>query len=205
MIQFPSTAYVGRILPKDAFFKQMTLSSELREKFVTDVRRIRVEYSLTASSINVDPTEDLTEILVLSIQLKRQDYDKRIVETIARQNAHRIVFIITHEEQMQFALYYTKLHITDWQPTAIVSLEARGRNLPSIWEGFIEQIALANEAEPAATMSVEDRIYRQEQIAKLQKEIDKLERMKRKEIQPKKRFALHQQLQNVKRKLEELL
>lgn len=204
MIRFPSTAYVGRILPKEAFFKQLTLSAELREKFVSDVRRIRVEYSLTASSINVDPTDDLTEILILSIQLKRQDYDKRIVETITRQNAHRIVFILTYEEQSQLALYYAKLYSTVWQPTDSVTLEARGRNLPSIWKGFIEQIALANEAEPTVSLSIEERIKRQEQIAKLQKEMEKLERMARKEIQPKKKFELYQQLQDAKKELEGL-
>ena len=95
MIAFPSTAHVGKTMPKDAFYRQLNLSPELKEKFVSDVRRITMEYVLTAESINVDKSDELAEILVLTIQLKKQEFDNRIVETIARQNKHKLVFLLT--------------------------------------------------------------------------------------------------------------
>lgn len=204
MITFPSTAHVGKTMPKEAFYRQLNLSPELKEKFVSDVRRITMEYALTAESINVDKSDDLLEILVLTIQLKKQEFDNRIVEAIARQNKHKLVFILSFEDQQQLAMYSSKLYKTPWLPAEEMKLEARGQNIAAIWESFVEQIALIGEKPAAAELSIEERLRRQEKIAKLQKDIAKLERMTRKEIQPKKKFELYQQVQALKKQLEEI-
>ena len=204
MIAFPSTAHVGKTMPKDAFYRQLNLSPELKEKFVSDVRRITMEYVLTAESINVDKSDELAEILVLTIQLKKQEFDNRIVETIARQNKHKLVFLLTYEDQQQLALYSSKLYKTPWMPAEEMKLEARGQNIPAIWEGFVEQIALTEEKPAAAPMSIEERLRRQEQIAKLRKDMDKLEAKTRKEIQPTKKSELYQQVQALRKQLEEI-
>ena len=155
MIAFPSTAHVGKTMPKETFYRQLNLSPELKEKFVSDVRRITMEYVLTAESINVDKSDELAEILVLTIQLKKQEFDNRIVEAIARQNKHKLVFLLTYEDQQQLALYSSKLYKTSWMPAEEMKLEARGQNIPAIWEGFVEQIALIEEKPASAPMSCE--------------------------------------------------
>ena len=154
MIAFPSTAHVGKTMPKEAFYRQLNLSPELKEKFVSDVRRITMEYVLTAESINVDKSDELAEILVLTIQLKKQEFDNRIVEAIARQNKHKLVFLLAYEDQQQLALYSSKLYKTSWMPAEEIKLEARGQSIPAIWEGFVEQIALTEEKPAAAPMSI---------------------------------------------------
>lgn len=205
MITFPSTARVGRIMPKEAFYKQLALSPELKNKFVSDVWRITVEYTLTADSIHVDQSNEIHEILILSIQLKKEEFDYRIVEAIARQNAHKIVFILIYEDRSQLVLYYSKLYKTEWQPTEMILLDAKGRDLEAIWQGFIEQIVLVPEHREIEGLSVDEQIRRQDEIAKLQRDIEKLKRMTRKEIQPKKKFELYQQIQDYQNRLSKLL
>ena len=191
-------------MPKEAFYRQLNLSLELREKFVSDVQRITVEYSLTAESLHIDKSDDLLEILVLTIRLKKKAFDNRIVETIARQNKHKLVFCLNYGDQEQLALYSGKLYKTQWRPATGGMLEARGRTLPEIWNGFVEQIALADETPTTSEVSIEDRLRRQEHIAKLQKEMAKLERLARKETQPKKKFELYQQIQVLKKQLADI-
>ena len=154
--------------------------------------------------VNVDKSDELAEILVLTIQLKKQEFDNRIVETIARQNKHKLVFLLAYEDQQQLALYSSKLYKTPWMPAEEIKLEARGQSIPAIWEGFVEQIALTEEKPAAAPMSIEERLRRQEQIAKLRKDMEKLENKTRKEIQPKKKFELYQQVQALRKQLEEI-
>ncbi len=105
----------------------------------------------------------------------KQEFDNRIVEAIARQNKHKLVFLLIYEDQQQLALYSSKLYKTSWMPAEEIKLEARGQNIPAIWEGFVEQIALTEEKPAAAPMSIEERLRRQEQIAKLRKDMEKLE------------------------------
>ena len=89
MIQLPSATAVGRVMPKEAFYKRLTLSSDLKEKFVTDVKRITISNSLTAATLNLEAGTEISEILVLTIDLKKQEFDGRIVENIARHFALR--------------------------------------------------------------------------------------------------------------------
>jgi hypothetical protein len=204
MLNFPAKALVGRNMPKEAFYKHLSLSSELREKFVSDVKRLVLEYKLSPDTLNLERSGETPEILVLSIELKKQELDYRIIESIARQNAHKLLFLLKFQEQGQLALYYGKLYKTDWTPLADLKMEARGLNLDSIWEGFIEQIALQENIIPSChSLTVDEKLKKQDTILKLQKEIDKLERLSRSEKQPKKRFELFTRLQGLKQKLAE--
>ena len=203
MLTFPSIAAVGRIMPKEAFYKRLTLSSEIRDNFVADVKRIVMEYKLAPGTINISKGEEVSEILVLSIELKKQEMDYRIVENIARQNAHKLLFLLKFGNKGQLALYYNKLYKTGWMPLADINLDARGLDLDSIWEGFIEQIALQETVSVDDRLSVPEKLKKQDAILKLQNKIEKLERLSRNEKQPKKRFELYTQLQGLKKKLAE--
>lgn len=191
-------------MPKEAFYKQLNLNKELKEKFVSDIQRITMEYALTAESIHVDKSDELLEILVLGIQLKKQDFDGKIVESIAKQNKHKLVFVLSFEDQQQLALYSGKLYVTPWISTEQMQLAIRGNTIAAIWEGFLEQIALTNEAPATVSLSIEERLQRQEQIAKLNTQIERTEKLKWKEKQPKKKFELHQQVLSLKQKLKEI-
>lgn len=203
MLNFPSKAAVGRIMPKEAFYKRLVLSSELRSKFVSDIKRITMEYKLSPETLNVENAGEISEILVLSIELKKKDVDYRIIENIARQNAHKLLFLLKFGDEGQLALYYNKLYKTKWTPLTEINLVTNGLNIGDIWEGYIEQIAIQEEVNNNEDISVDEKLMKQEVILNLQKEIDKLEKRSRKEKQPKKRFELFTQLQTVKKKLEE--
>lgn len=203
MLNFPSKAAVGRIMPKEAFYKRLVLSSELRSKFVSDIKRITMEYKLSPETLNVENAGEISEILVLSIDLKKKDVDYRIIENIARQNAHKLLFLLKFGDEGQLALYYNKLYKTKWTLLSDINLETNGLNIGDIWEGYIEQIAIQEEVINNEDLSVEEKLMKQEVILNLQKEIDKLKKRSRKEKQPKKRFELFTQLQTVKKKLEE--
>ena len=204
MIEFPSATSVGRRLPKEAFYKHLPLTKPLKDKFVSDVERIVVENSLTKDNLNLNDDAEINEILLLSITLKKQEFDGKVVEAIARQNPHKLVFLLIYENSCQLALYHSKLYRTPWMNSEAIILKPQGFSLDEIWNSFIEQIALyAEQAENTATLTVEERLALQEQIQKLEKLIQKTEAAAWKEQQPKKRFALYTQLREYKTQLEE--
>ncbi|MGR6836463.1 DUF4391 domain-containing protein [Syntrophomonas erecta] len=204
MLIFPNKAVVGRIMPKEAFYKRLTLSREVREKFVSDIKRIVMEYKLAPDTLNIEKDGEISEILVLSIELKKPEMDYRIIENIARQNAHKLLFLIKFRDQGQLALYYNKLYTTKWGPLADLELNVRGLKLDDIWEGFIEQIGLQEDlGSTCDSLSISEKLKKQDTILRLQKKIAKLERLSRIEKQPKKRFELYTQLQNLKKTLAE--
>jgi len=205
MIDFPAATAVHRRMPKEAFYKHLPLTKPLKEKFISDVDRIFVENSLTKENLNLTADSEVKEILLLSISLKRQEIDSKLVEAIARQNPHKLVFQLTFEENCQLALYHGKLYRTAWMLSEELSLSARGYSLSEIWDGLIEQIALYEERAGApAGRSIDDRLALQERIVKLEKLIAKTEAAAWKEQQPKKRFELYSKVRGYKIELEEL-
>lgn len=205
MIEFPAATAVHRRLPKEAFYKHLPLTKILKEKFVSDVDRIVVENSFTKENLNLASDAEIKEIMLLSISLKKQEFDGKVIETIAKQNPHKLVFLLSFEDQQQLAVYHNKLYRTLWMAHDEIELKLQGYSLDEIWDSFIKQIALYEErAEETADLSMEDRLAIQDQILKLEKQIDKTENTMWKEQQPKKKFELHTRLREYQKKLEDL-
>ncbi|MCD8070571.1 MAG: DUF4391 domain-containing protein [Akkermansiaceae bacterium] len=196
---------VHKRIPKEAFYRHLPLTKALKEKFVSEVDKIVVENSLTKENINLAADAGIKEILLLSISLKKQELDGKVIEAIARQNAHHLVFLLIYEDSRQLALYHGKLYRTEWMNAAEISLSPRGFSLDEIWASFVEQIALYDErAGNTGALSVEERLALQERIVQLEKLIAKTETAAWKEQQPKKKFELHTRLRRYTQELEKL-
>lgn|SRR5574344_458236 len=205
MIDLPAATVVHRRLPKEAFYKKLALNTAMKDKFVSDVESIFVENSLTKDNLNLADDSEVKEILVLSLTLKKQFFDDKILEIIARQNPHKLVFLMKFAEQSQLALYSGKLNKTRWQNDGDHRLSANGFTLEQIYNNFIEQIALYDErAEIVAERSINERLALQEQILKLEQRIKKLEADTWKEQQPRKQFDMFTKLKKYKEELENL-
>ena len=205
MIEFPAATAVHRRLPKEAFYKHLPLTKILKEKFVSDIDRIVIENSFTKENLNLASDAEIKEIMLLSISLKNQNFDGKVIKAIARQNPHKLVFLLNFKNQQQLAVYHNKLYRTLWMDHDEITLKLQGYSLDEIWNSFIEQIALYKErAEQTNDLSIEDRLAIQDQILKLETQINKTENAMWKEQQPKKKFELHTRLREYQKKLEDL-
>lgn len=205
MIDLPEATKVNRRLPKEAFYKKLALNTVIKDKFVSDVERIVVENSLTKENLNLSDDAEVKEILLLSLTLKKPEIDNRILEAIARQNPHKLVFLVVYEDKRQLTLYSSKLYKTAWINDSALQLRASGFNLDQIWNDLIEQIALHEErAESVSALPIGERLALQEQIIKLEKKIEKLEADLMKEQQPRKKFDKFTKLQKYQKELENM-
>lgn len=205
MIDFPSSTKVGKRMPKEAFYKHLPLSATLKAKFVSDVDRIVVENSLTKDNLNLPKTTDIKEILLISILLKKQEFDGKIVETIARQNPHKLIFLLEYENQRQLAVYYRKLYRSEWLSESDLSLTLTGDTLDAIWENLVRQIAVHSSAVlEKSNQTIEEQLENQGEIDKLNMLISKTETAAWKEQQPKKKYELYVKAQKYREQLEEL-
>lgn len=204
MIEFPQTAYIHRKLPKEAFYKHLTLTGGLKDRFVSDIDGIYVEYSLTKDNLHLEKETAVKEILIMEIDLKKKDYDRKLLEIIARQNPHKLVFILSYKEEKRCAVYQGKLYQTEWEKAETVQLSALGFSLEKIWDGFVEQIALAKEESVPGNMTIGQRLERQKRIEGLQQQIIRIKTLTWKEKQPKKKFELYRKMKRYIKELEDI-
>ena len=203
MIDFPASTIVQRRLPKEAFYKRLPLTAALKQKFVSDVDRITVENSLTKGNLNLAKDSEINEILLLSIILKKQDFDGKIVEAIARQNPHKLIFMLVYDDERQLAVYHSKLYRTKWMKENDLSLTLAGNTLDEIWDDLVRQIAISSEAVlQRQDRTIDEQLKDQDEIDRLNKLKKKTEAAAWKEQQPKKRFELYSKLKDYQKQLE---
>lgn len=204
MIDLPEATHIHQRLPKEAFYQHLSLTKALKNRFITDVDKIYVEWSLTKENLHLEQDAAVKEILILRLELKKPELSEKMLETIARQNPHKLVFLLCFAQQCRLAIFCRKLYQSDWRPVEQTNLRAQGFSVEEIWDNLIAQIALPVETSGADGRSIEERLERQDTIQKLQKQIARTEAAVWKETQPKKRFALYETVQDDKKKLEEI-
>lgn len=205
MIDFPESTIIHQRLPKNAFYQHLPLKPALKAKFVSDIDKITVENSLKKRNLNLAKDSEIKEILLLSIILRKPNFDAKIVEAIARQNSHKLVFLLSYGDNRRLAVYHGKLYYSSWMKQEEISLSLSGATLDEIWEDIVRQIAISSEIIlQKQNQPLEAQLKEQDKINRLQKLISKAEKAAWKEQQPKKRFVLYEKLQAYKKQLEEI-
>ncbi len=106
---------------------------------------------------------------------------------------------VTEEVIAKLAVYHTKLIQTEWMPKSELSVELKGFDLDAVWENIIIQVGGIRMEQGH---SLDEQIALDEKRAKIQKEIDRLEKLARAEKQPKKKFELVQEIKKLKEQVD---
>lgn len=199
MLNLPEVTELRKALPKVQIYRKFELTSAQQTRFDADISRIDIVNEVSSRTIPaIQEGQKVKSFYLLSVTLKTKDYEPKNIERIAKLIPQNLVFALQFEEEIQLAVFCEKLFNTEWMPETKASIEITGLNFDEVWENIIKKI---EGGEWKRELSLEENIEIKEKQDKLQKEIEKLEKLARKEVQPKKKF----ELVNQKRKLEEEL
>lgn len=199
MLNLPEVTELRKALPKVQIYRKFELTSAQQTRFDADISRIDIVNEVSSRTIPaIQEGQKVKSFYLLSVTLKTKDYEPKNIERIAKLIPQNLIFALQFEEEIQLAVFCEKLFNTEWMPETKASIEITGLNFDEVWENIIKKI---EGGEWKRELSLEENIEIKEKQDKLQKEIEKLEKLARKEVQPKKKF----ELVNQKRKLEEEL
>lgn len=215
MLGFPQTTEFNKRIPKQKFYENMEVSPVLKRIFVEQIKLIHWRNKLAVSTMNIAPGETVTEIEVIEIKLAQQQLNEVVLKQIDKEIPYHILFILSFDGKVQAWTGYkeateggnkaykvNKYYHTDWMPQDELNLKIEGLNMDTVWENFVIQIG---GVEVGKGKSLDEQIQLDEQKAKLQKEIKKLEKQARNEKQPNKKFQLAQQAKALKKEMEALI
>ena len=221
LLHYPQSTIVNRVVPKTMFYKFMEVNPRMKSRFVNDVVNIIWLYKLSAGTLNVTDTEEMKEIEVFVVNLKRPDCPTDLFTFIDTNMPHHIVFVLLHDDNAMLLINYkdwtdgthTKFKITQaftspWVPLSDLELTVQGQSLPRIYDNFVAQVSGIGEHKAGA---LEEIVALKAQITKAEAELASLQRKMRKEPQLDRQLAINKQvkakrkeLDNIKNKLEEL-
>lgn len=199
MYGLPISTERKRQLPKKAIYAKFDLKPAQRENFDADVARIDIVAVVSPATIPaLSEGAEVKEFYVLDVQMKRKEYDAKNILLLSRLIAQHMVFALRYEEQVQFAIFHTKLFTTAWQPVGQASLLLSGLNLDAVWENIVKEIG---QIEVAAGHTLAEQIAVDDQRAKLLAQIATLERKMANEKQPRRKREYFEQIKNLKEKI----
>ena len=177
------------------------MDNAAKEKFDAEVSRIVIVNEVTPKTTTLTAGTGIQGFYVLLVSLKQKDYDPRVIAQLPKLIDQKMVLLLECGGEGQLAVYHGKLICSLWRPLSDCSLQLNGLNLDAAWESLITQIS-GIQIEGGNTLDEQIQINAQRE--KTAKEIARLEKLARKEVQPKRKFELVQQIHSLKSKTEEL-
>ena len=199
MYGLPHTTEIRKQLPKKAIYAKFELKLAQRDGFDADVSRIDIVAVVSSTTIPaVAAGEAIKEFYVLTVQLKRKDYEEKNIAMLSKLIQQNILFALQYEEQTQLAIYHTKLIRSDWKPTDETTIGLTGLNLDTVWENIIKAIG---DIQVQEGKTLTEQIQDDEQRAKTLKLVAELEKKMAKETQPRKKRELFEQIKTLRKVL----
>lgn len=198
MYGLPQSTEIKKQLPKKAIYAKFNMPTSQREHFDEDIARIDIEVGVSKATVPaLTEGEEIKEFYVLGIQLKRKEYDPKNILMLTKLLPHKMIFALHYEEEVQFAIYHTKLITSEWQiinhKSEIIHLQ--GLNLDNVWDNIVKQIGHI-EVQEGNTLT--EQIKADEEHTKLIAQIKMLERKMANEKQPRRKREYFEQIKKLK-------
>lgn len=195
MLGLPKATEVNKLLPKKAIYAKFQMNTAAKDKVDEDISRITIVNELTPARVNLAEGENVKSFFVMNVSLKKKDFSESTIAMVSKLIPQNILMVLEHEEEARLAVYHTKLIQTEWMPKSELSVVLKGFDLDAVWENIIIQVGGIRMEQGH---SLDEQIALDEKRAKIQKEIDRLEKLARAEKQPKKKFELVQEIRKLK-------
>ncbi len=201
MLGLPRKTEVNKRINKTVIYEKFQLEPKQKDAFDTDISFIYIANEISEYSVGIVKGENITSIHVLRVVMKAKEYSDTSIMRLFRLIGNKIILALEYEDKVQIAVYHTKLFKTEWQPIDSAELTLNGLDLDSVYVNLITQIG-GFEIEEGRVL--DEQIATDEQKAKIEREIARLEKQARNEKQPKKKFEIAQEIKKLKRNLFDL-
>src|SRR5690554_4467039 len=145
MIEFPSSTRKDIRLPKESFYTHATLTSTVKRAMVDDIEQIVWSHTLTAGTLNVNASDKVRQIDVLTVTLKKRECNEKIFEVIEKAIPRHILFVLGFKNECRLLIHYKEVYenvkgkfrivesyTTDWQLWEEISLSITGLDRKSV-------------------------------------------------------------------------
>ena len=213
MIQFPSSTRKGIRLPKESFYTHATLTPAIKRAMVDDIEQIVWSHTLTAETLNVNASDKVRQIDVLTVTLKKRECNEKIFEVIEKAIPRHILFLLRFKNECRLLIHYKEVYenvkgkfrivesyTTDWQLWEEISLSITGLDLERIYHNFVYQIA-GNKLTKDPGRELAKAIEQNQEAEKIRNRIARLEDKMRKEVQFNLQLQISTEIKELKKKL----
>ena len=196
MLGLPRSTEVKRSLPKAQLYRQFDWKPTWRDAFDAEVSCLDFVHWIAPKTVPAIATgAEVKEIFVVEVVLKQPTISNDNLLRLVKSIPQRIVWALTFEGKVQLAVWHTHLFTSERINVAEASLPLNGLDLNAAWQNII---CTLGEFAVESDKSLTEQIKVNEEQAKLQAQIDRLDRQMRAERQPRRKNELFKQIKKMK-------
>jgi hypothetical protein len=196
MYGLPQSTETKKQLPKKAIYAKFDLKPLQRESFDADISRIDIVNVVSPTTIPaIAEGIEVKEFYVLAVQMKRKEYDTKNLLLLTKLIPQRMVFALHFDDEVQFAVYHTKLITSDWAERTRHAVSLQGLNLDAVWDNIVKSIGGIDVAEGNTLV---EQIKENAEREKILKQIEVLQHKMAIEKQPRRKRELFEEIKELK-------
>ena len=214
MLGLPKSTEFNKRIPKQKFHENLPVTPAIKKAFTEQIKIIYWRNKLAATTLNIAPGEQVTEIEVFEVRLNAPDLDENVLRLIDREIPYHILFLLEYDGKYQAVMGYKeaagsgkaafkvdRYYHTDWLAEEDLSLHLEGLTIDAVYENLIRQIAgdclTGNES-----TTLKESVEQQKQREQLEKQIAALEAKMKKEKQLNRKMELRAEIKKLRKELE---
>ena len=195
MFGLPAKTEVHKQLPKKLIYETFGMSSAERDKFDRDIGKILIAHELSPTTLQVQKGKEVHACFVLLVELKTKDYSEQRIIALTKLIPQNMIFALKHGSDIQFAVIKSRFLHTPWMHEDEALLAVEGLSMDTIWQNLVIKIG---SIELNAQNTLDEQIVLNERNAQRLKHIEQLEKLARKETQPRKKLEFFEKIQALK-------
>jgi len=215
---YPKQAHFGKVIAKSKFYEHGSISTTIKEKFVSQIEKIIWSYKLAPETINLSSTSAVPEIQIFDIRLKSKEISEDLLRSMDRAIPFPIIFQLYRGNEVKVKAAYKRPSDADkskWVVDAYVESEWMPAGTPKetlpvaldlgkLYEQIIK--ALIPEALPTLQQSgsMKEQMELIEIIKAKERAYNKLKAKRDKEKQFNKKVKINEELHRLKEEIETL-
>lgn len=222
LYHWPESSAVGRVVPKSRFYENAKVSAALKHRFVDEVQRITWAFKLSPSTVNLNPTSSVEEIQIFRVEAKTGDVSDQVLLAISGALSHPVVFEIEAQSPVGSGAAPGRrvrmaapdpgtdggqrrgLHSIPWvtADTAVRAPLPAALDLQGLLVSILKSVL---PVDSPASESLDEALDRSTAVERHKREIARLERSLRTEIQLNRKLELRRELRAQQSELEGLM
>lgn len=215
MIKLPESTRLSpvRRVPKDRCYLGRNGSAELKSVFTDEVDKILWTNKLSATSLNVAPSEDVREIEIFETTLTTKAVNPLVYKTLdAAIRPHVALHFFTTFDHFEVVFgYWTpgekmgRYYARSWPSREEATLDFSGDSLGAVYLSLMRQLQDNDEsAPPLGTADVKNWRETDNRQAQLERKLQQLEKRLKSERQVNVQFEISGEMRRIRKELQGL-
>lgn len=217
MIGLPKNTEFNKRIPKQKFYENLTISSELKRVFIEQIKTIYWKNKIATTTMNLAAGNTVTEIEIFEVKLAEPKLDEMVLRQIDKEIPYHIIFLLECDGKYQAWTAYKEAaasgnntfkvgayYHTDWLNESELPLKIDGLGIDKVYENFVRQIAGDALQKETETESLKDSVEKDIRREQLKKNIEKLCSRMKNEKQLNRKMKMNTELKKLRKELEEL-